>query len=98
MARNTPPPLLFADTHSSADLLYFGRVEVHDPFIAFGAGRKKITIQTSLEFGRVKRTSVFDVVLSYEEWLARARQRYGSKAGVPEIIATAARHYGIRTF
>ena len=33
----TLPPLLYASTHHSADLLYFGRVEVHDPFIAFGA-------------------------------------------------------------
>lgn len=93
-----PPPLLYADTHASTDMLYFGRVEVHDPFIAFGAGRKKITIQNSLEFGRVKRTSDFDVVLAYEEWIARARKRHGEKAGIPEIIATAARHYGIRTF
>jgi Xaa-Pro aminopeptidase len=98
MPRPVPPPLLYADTHASADMLYFGRVEVHDPFIAFGAGRKKITIQSSLEFGRVKRTGDFDEVLSYEDWLARARQRYGRKAGIPEIIACAARHYGIRKF
>jgi Xaa-Pro aminopeptidase len=96
--RTPPPPLLYADTHTSADMLYFGRVEVHDPFIAFGAGGKKITIQGSLEFGRVKRTSDFDLVLSYEDWLARARERHGPKANVPEIIACAARHYGIRTF
>ena len=31
-----PPPLLYTDTLVSADMLYFGRVEVHDPFIAFG--------------------------------------------------------------
>src|SRR3954468_6856799 len=92
-----PPPLLYANTHN-ADMLYFGRVEVHDPFIAFGAGSRKVTIQSSLEFGRVKRTGDFDVVLSYEEWLARARQRHGDKAGIAEIIATAARKYGLRTF
>jgi len=79
-------------------MLYFGRVEVHDPFIAFGAGRKKITVQSSLEFGRVQRTGDFDVVLRYEEWLSNARQRYGQKAGIAEIIATAARHHGVRRF
>ena len=79
-------------------MLYFGRVEVHDPFIAFGTGRRKVTIQSSLEFGRVKRTSDFDVVLSYEECLARARARYGHKAGIPEIIATVAREHGLRRF
>lgn len=98
MSRSSPPPLLYADTLTSTDMLYFGRVEVHDPFIAFGAGGKKITIQNALEFGRVKRTGDFDTVLSYEEWIARARQRYGAKAGIPEIIATAARHHGIRRF
>lgn len=98
MPRPTPPPLLYADTHTSADMLYFGRVEVHDPFIAFGAGGKRITLHGSLEFGRVKRTSAFDVVLPFEDWLARARARHGPKANVPEIIACAARHYGIRTF
>ena len=92
------PPLLYTDTHTSSDLLYFGRVEVHDPFIAFGARGKKITAQRSLEFGRVKRTSDFDIVLPQEPWLAKAQQRYGPKAGVAEIIATLARAYGQRAF
>jgi Xaa-Pro aminopeptidase len=79
-------------------MLYFGRVEVHDPFIAFGARDKKITAQRSLEFGRVKRTGDFDVVLPQEPWLAKAQQRYGPKAGVAEIIVTLARAYGQRAF
>lgn len=98
MARSLPPPLLYADTHSSTDMLYFGRVEVHDAFIAFGTGRKKITIQSSLEFGRVKRTGDFDIVLPLEEWLDRARQAYGPKAQTAEIIACAAKHHGLRSF
>ena len=92
------PPLLYTDTHTSSDMLYFGRVEVHDPFIAFAARGKKITAQRGLEFGRVKRTSDFDVVLPQEPWLARAQQRYGAKAGVAETIATLARAYGLRAF
>jgi len=95
---SSPSPLLYADTASSADMLYFGRVEVHDPFIAFAAGRRKITLQGALEFGRVRKTGGFDVVLPLEDWQARARQRFGPKAGVPEVIACAARHYGLRTF
>ena len=98
MSKTTLPPLLYTDTHTSSDMLYFGRVEVHDPFIAFGARGKKITAQRALEFGRVKRTGDFDVVLPQEPWLARAQQRYGAKAGVPEIIATLARAYGQRAF
>ncbi len=93
-----PPPLLFADTHSSADMLYFGGVEVHDPFIAFGARGKKITVQSALEFGRVKRTSRFDVVLSREEWLDRAKRRFGPKAGSAEMIVCLAKAHQQRAF
>jgi Xaa-Pro aminopeptidase len=92
------PPLLYADTHASTDMLYFGRVEVHDPFIAFGAAGKRVTVQSSLEFGRVKRTSAFDTVLSLEEWRDRARKLYGPKAGIAEIIATLARAHRQRAF
>jgi len=94
-----PPPLLHTDTHVSADMLYFGRVEVHDPFIAFATtGGKKVTVQGALEFGRVKKTSAFDLVLSREKWLARAKERHGPKAGIAEAIACLAREYGIRRF
>ena len=42
------PPLLYASTYHSADMVYFGRVEVHDPFIAFGAhGKNEIGIRVS---------------------------------------------------
>ncbi|HVU18173.1 MAG TPA: Xaa-Pro peptidase family protein [Candidatus Didemnitutus sp.] len=97
MARQLPP-LLYADTHSSADMLYFGRVEVHDPFIAFGAGRKRVTVQSPLEFGRVRRTSNFDVILRLDEWRERARKRFGPSAGIAEIIATVARAHGLKAF
>ena len=98
MATPPFPPLLYTDTHSSSDMLYFGSVDVHDPFIAFGVGRKKITVQSALEFGRVKRTGGFDQVLSLETWRDYAREVFGSKAGVAEIIVCLARKYGIRAF
>jgi Xaa-Pro aminopeptidase len=93
-----PPPLLYTDTSVNADMLYFGGVEVHDPFVAFGVGRKKYTVQGALEFGRVKKTSTFDVVLSREDWLAAAKKKYGPRAGIAEMILCLARHYGVRTF
>jgi Xaa-Pro aminopeptidase len=79
-------------------MLYFGRVDVHDPFIALEAGRKKVTVQSALEFSRVKKNGDFDTVLSREVWLANAREAYGPKAGVPEIIALLAKEYGQRSF
>jgi Xaa-Pro aminopeptidase len=93
------PPLLYASTHQSADMLYFGAVEVHDAFIAFGTpGGERITIQSALEYGRVKKTGGFDRVLPLEDCRARARARFGPKAGVAEIIATVAREYKLRRF
>jgi Xaa-Pro aminopeptidase len=93
-----PALLLYADTHASADMLYFGRVDVHDPFIALGVRGKKITVQSALEFGRVKKQGAFDTVLSREVWLDRARDLYGAKAGVAEIIAALAAEYRLRYF
>lgn len=95
---STLPPLLYTDTHASADMFYFGRVEVHDPFVAFGARGRKYTVQNALEFGRVKRTSDFDVVLSREEWLEKARQKFGPQAGIAEMILCLAEAYGQKAF
>ena len=75
MARTPLPPLLYADTATSSDQLYFSRVSVHDPFIAFGAGGKRITVQSALEFGRIKKARTFDAVLPLEAWRARAIAR-----------------------
>ncbi len=98
MSKIFPAPLLYADTHSCPDMLYFGRVEVHDPFIALGVRGKKITVQSPLELGRVRKTGAFDLVLSRETWLTRAQEIYGPKAGVAEIIAALAAEYRLRHF
>lgn len=91
--------LLFADTTTSADQLYFSRVDVHDPFIAFRAGNRRITVQSALEFGRIKKAKTFDEVLSLEEWRARAAKRWPRRAvGPAEIIAELARSFRIKTF
>ena len=93
------PPLLFADTVTSADQLYFSKVDVHDPFISFGAGNKRITAQSALEFGRVKKAGTFDVVLSLEEWRARAAKRWPRRrAGIAETIAELARAHHLPAF
>ncbi|HYC72352.1 MAG TPA: Xaa-Pro peptidase family protein [Opitutaceae bacterium] len=93
------PPLLYADTHANPDLRWFGRVEVHDPFLAFGTpGGRKITLQSALEYGRVRRTSAFDVVLPLEPWRDRAREQFGKKAGLAEVIATVVRAHRVRAF
>lgn len=94
-----PPPLLYADTNRSPDALYFGRVNVPDPFIAFGRQGKKYAVVGALEFGRVKRSSDFDVVLPLESLLERARERWPRrKVGAAEIICLAAKDLGQTRF
>ena len=90
MARSPLPPLLYADTATSSDQLYFSGVEVHDPFIAFGVGRKRITAQSALEFGRVKKAGTFDVVLPLEDWRARAEPLSPGQRRIGALLAFAA--------
>jgi Xaa-Pro aminopeptidase len=55
-------------------------------------------VQSALEFGRVKKTSAFDTVLSREEWMERARREFGPKAGIAELIACVTRAHGQKAF
>jgi Xaa-Pro aminopeptidase len=98
-ARSALPPLLFADTTTSADQLYFSRVDVHDPFIAFAVGRRRVTVQSALEFGRIHKAKTFDEVLPLEAWRARAEKRWPErKIGPAEIIVELARAFRVKAF
>jgi Xaa-Pro aminopeptidase len=72
---------------------------VHDPFISFGAGQKRYTVQNALEFGRVKKARSVDEVLPLEDWVAKARKRHPrSTIGPAEVIAELARSYRVKGF
>jgi Xaa-Pro aminopeptidase len=87
-------PLLYADTERSSDALYFGRVAVPDPFIAFGAHGRRHAVVSALEFARVKRESAFDVVLPLEAWMKRAEKTWpGRKTGAAGVIVLLARKF-----
>lgn len=98
-AKSLPPPLLYTDTARSADALYFGRVEVPDPFIAFGLRGKKYAVVGALEFGRVKKASSFDVVLPLESYVKRARDLWPErKPGAAEFIYLLAKDFSQTRF
>ncbi len=98
-AKNSSSPLLYADTERSADPLYFGRVNVPDAFVAFGLRGKKYAVVSALEFGRVKRTSDFDVVLPLERYVQRARELWPQrKPGGAEVIFLVAKELGQKSF
>ena len=95
MAAKLSSALLFhADTHASRDLLYLGRFECHDPFLALAWRGKKIAVLNALEFGRGLKESAFDEILSLETLQAEitaARAKNSSpplpRPGPADIIA-----------
>ncbi len=95
--RSAPALLFYADTHSSRDLLYFGRFECHDPFIALRHEGKKIAVLNALEFGRGLKESGFDQILALEPLLAEVRPAGSGPRPTPaEIIALLAAKLRIR--
>jgi Xaa-Pro aminopeptidase len=93
-AKSLPPPLLYADTERSPDALYFGRVGVPDAFVAYGLRGKKYAVVSALEFGRVKKTSAFDVVLPLETYTRRARELWPQRRpGAAEVIYLLAKEF-----
>ncbi len=92
--KNVPPPLLYADTERSPDALYFGRVSVPDAFVAFARRGRKYAVVSALEFGRVKKTSDFDVVLPLEAYVKRARELWPQRrVGAAEVIYLVAQDF-----
>jgi Xaa-Pro aminopeptidase len=84
--------LLYSDTAHSADALYFGGVYVPDPFVAFSLKGRKYAVVSALEFGRVRRASDFDTVLSLESCLEKARRAWPRhRSGPARVIALLAR-------
>lgn len=95
-AATRPSTLLFADTEKSADQLYFGRVHVPDPFIAFEHKGKRIAIVSALEFNRVKSESRFDKVLALEPFAKLARESFECERPTPaQVIMIAMAKHGI---
>lgn len=92
-------PLLFADTHKSADQLYVGGFSVPDAFISFKQGRKWYAVLNQLEYARALKESRFDEVLQLELWLEVTREKFQrAKVGYPEVIATLAAEFEIESF
>ncbi len=97
MCAAAPSLLFYADTHANRDLLYFGRFECHDPFLAFAVGDKKVAVLNALEFGRGLKESAFDEILSLETLQAELRVRYPEtpRFGPADIVALLATKLGI---
>lgn len=94
-----PGPLLYADSETCADQLYFTGFHAGDPFIAFGHGRKRYGVFSALEISRARKESSLDGILSLPEWHQRARGfSPDGKVGPAEVIKALARHFKLRRF
>jgi Xaa-Pro aminopeptidase len=94
-----PEILLYADSESDADMLYFGGVFVPDPFIAFSCRGRRVAVVSRLEFARVCREGKFDEVLSLEKAIEDAVNTAPGPFGFPAgLIAFLARKFKIRSF
>lgn len=98
--KKTPAsPLLYADTHKSADQLYIGGFTVPDAFLSFKKGRKWYAVLNQLEYSRALKESRFDEVLQLEVWLEIAREKFQrAKVGYGELVATLAVEFEIESF
>ncbi|MGA2017612.1 MAG: M24 family metallopeptidase [Opitutaceae bacterium] len=91
-SRKSRDILLYSDSDRNSDVLYFGGVEMHDPFIAFSLRGRKYAVVSALEFGRVKRTSGFGTVLALEAWLEKARRAFPRRQpGPAQVLALLSR-------
>ena len=94
-----PAILLYADSERSADMLYLGRIQVPDAFVAFVAGGKKYAVLGALELGRARKESAFDKILPLETYLQRARKRWPDrKPGPAEVVALVAAEFRVKNF
>lgn len=91
--------LLYADSESNADMYYMGRVFVPDPFIAFTHNGQRLAVTNRLEYARVKRESIFDDVLSLEDWVGEVRKQKKAQVKYPaDVILAIAKAYKISRF
>jgi len=91
--------LLYAESERGADQLYFSGFRVSDPFISFAWRGRRFGVLSDLEFGRARKESTLDRVLSLEEWIRTAQQQLKvERPRIPEVIATLARHFRIPGF
>ena len=98
-ASRSAATLLYAESEHGADQLYFSGFRAGDPFITLRWRGKRFGVLNALEFGRARKESSLDRVLSLEDWAATAKREFKmEQAGPAEVIAMLARHFRIPVF
>lgn len=91
--------LLFSDSEKNADMLYFGKLFVPDPFLALRIQNRRIAVLNALEIGRAHKESIFNDILPLEDYATIATKKFGEKGSTYGRIARLlAKEYKINTF
>lgn len=89
--------LLYADSESSANVLYATKFFCPDPFIFIRTAKgRRIFVMSDLEIDRARRQSNAHRVLSLSVYAEKAKARYRRTPGPAEIIAVVLRDLRIR--
>ena len=91
--------LLYADSESSADLLYLSGVFVPDPFLVIIAQKKSYAVVSQLEFGRVAKQSKFDEVMLLETIRQKAADNLQislAEVGPGELMVYFAQRFAVK--
>ncbi|HCJ11951.1 MAG: hypothetical protein A2Y14_04910 [Verrucomicrobia bacterium GWF2_51_19] len=90
--------LLYDTSERNSDLLYLGKFVAPDAFLAMEVGGKRIAVLSRLEYGRAKRESAFDEILSYETLKDDARARFSKDDGLVGIVRLLKERYAVTRF
>ena len=95
-----PATLLYSESFNDAQMLYFSGISVPDPFLAIGVGRKKIGVFNCLEYGRAKKESSLDEILSLETLMADAANTFSKvkNIGLEHVVKLLAKMYEVEEF
>lgn len=69
--------LIIDSTERSSDLFYLTNFHAHDPIVFLRSNGKRYLLMNELEYGRAKKESSVDEILSYTEFSKRAQQAKG---------------------
>lgn len=92
--------LLYASSDKEADIFYFSRIAIPDPFLAFRIQGKKIAIVDALEYTRTLKTSAFDSVLLKEDCVKMAEKELNLSEASPlvQVILWMMARHGVAGF
>lgn len=75
-SRHSDPSILLHADATDPDMLYFGRFQAPDPYLAFSVEGRRVAVIRAGEYGRMVKESAFDEVLLFNEVSESAAKRF----------------------